>query len=219
MGKTIQAVVFGSLLLTGLISTAHATDIISLDPGATSISGVNIPKGATVTVEGRQSNLTTYGAGVRTHFFDIYVGQLLVTDPSKFVAKNPGALDSLPALGTVAFKIDFIFTFGVSASQLSDALDDGFAANNIDESDPNITLFMNAIKAGGTGSKGSSMLVVGEYLANNVEAITLQDPEGKLTTIKGGKGFIAQIMSLWLGNPGDNDVQKMQDKIFARNIQ
>src|SRR3954452_23111889 len=100
--------VFALLVTAGAF--AHA-DLLKLTEGSQVIGGVHIPSAAVATVAGKDYDLTTVGAGMRTKRVmfnvDVYVAQLMLADASAFVRTDDGALPSLDKETSVAIRLSF----------------------------------------------------------------------------------------------------------------
>jgi len=210
---------FQSILAAGvlLLSNSLFASVLTLTPGPSNIEGVNIAASATGTIEGRTlPQLSHVSASLREKWVpfpkNIYVAQLLVSDYQKFCSSfstNPlAAVDNVSTIALVAK-----FVWQVTVDQLFSGFKDSFApnANNIDLSVPSINEFMDEVQAGGGVLAGQSFTIVGEKLTDGTEALTYENPlgkigkEGKGNSIHGPSGLIKSVLSIWLGKPAAGD--------------
>lgn len=189
-------------LVTLTFAPAAFAGVLNLEDSASKVAGVTISKGGKMVVDGRTTNLVTVGAGVRSKLgglVKVYVGELLVNDKSKF-ACGGNALDSLKNLNGIAVRMSMLYS--ITADDMEKAFNDGFENNDIEETAA-IKAFVAAVKAGGKPVSGSKIAFTGEKVGD-AEVVTYENPAGKVTSIKGGAGFVRAVFSLWLGNPGSD---------------
>lgn len=213
MKKSVLAAL--SVLFAAQLAMA---DVLTLEAGPNSIENVNVSTGGTALVQTRSSKLATVGAGLRTKkvafiSVKVYVAQLLVSDASKFIRAEHEALNSLDVMPAVAIRLSFLRN--VEADSVKGAFADALAANSVNVSEPAVAAFLNAVSAGGEASEGKSLTIVGEKLANGIEAITYENTQGASVTIQGGTGFVKSILSIWLGNPSDNGVANLKRSLIG----
>lgn len=202
-----------SIFVSSLASSAFA-GVLTLENGETKISGKTISRKGKMLVEGRTTEIETVGAGLRKRFglFSVYVGELLVSDKSKYVCESEKALDSVKQLSGIAVRLQFLR--GIDKSDLAKAFEEGFENNEIDARGESIQKFLEAVMNGGNIPNGAVLAFTGEKLADG-EAVTYENAAGKAVTVRGGDGFIHSIFSLWLGNPGSDDGLKALQQKFT----
>ncbi len=204
-----------SLILSALVWAPSAfAGVLVLENSASKVSGKVISKGGKMEIEGRSTDLVTVGAGLRKRFglFSVYVGELLVSDKTKYVCESDKALDSLKDLSGLAVRLQFLRA--IDKSDLQTAFSEGFENNEIDANNEAIQNFLEVVSAGGNVPNGAVLAFTGEKLGDGSEAVTYENAKGQAVTVKGGAGFVRSIFALWLGNPGSDDGLKgLQQKL------
>ncbi|MGZ3695717.1 MAG: chalcone isomerase family protein, partial [Bdellovibrionota bacterium] len=145
------------LALAALTSTSAFASILQLEDSGTKVSGVTVSKGGKMSVAGRDAiAMKTVGAGTRTKlgFMSIYVGELLVSDPTKYACREDKSLESLKSQAGVAVKLNILY--GITEAQLEEAFTTGFESNKIKVT-PEIQKFVDSIKSGGPIPSGSKL--------------------------------------------------------------
>lgn len=211
-----------------VLAAAAAVSVISAQAGVLqlqgnkgNIEGVDISSTAVATVDGRQHNLTTVGAGLRNKKVAImkvkvYVGQLLVSDAGAFVRDLDKALDSLDAMSAVALRMSFLRS--VEVEKLVEAYKLGIEANGLNAGAADVQGFLQAVQDGGEAEGGQDTVVVGEKLADGTELITYQNTAGKTTTVKGvAPGFVKGILSLWIGKTIEKETEELKKNLIMGN--
>jgi len=202
-----------TLAALALSQNLHA-DVLKLDPGTAVIENITISKGATATIEGRQTALTTVGAGLRRKkvaiiWAKVYVAQFLVADASKFDRAH--AWESLDRESAVAIRLDFLRY--VDAQKVQTSFNEALVANKVDLNGTDIKAFLEAVSGGGDAETGKALTIVGERLADGSEVITYENTKGQAKILHGKAGFVKNVFSIWLGlvssdDPGLQDLQK-----------
>lgn len=215
-------------------------DVLSLDYGTkgkeTYIDNVKISRTGVTTDS--KTDLVTMVAAMRQKDIvfmhpHIYVAQFLVADANKYVrscdANNQPTTDnaSLVSMGkqkSVGVRLDYLYS--VSADQFDEAFRDGFQANGVNENDPAIAAFLNAVNNGGDVSVGDSWEIVIDReqtvdatgKQKTEDTVRFQDARGHVTTIKGNL-LIEQILSLWMGNTaaGDTGLATFKQQLLCGN--
>jgi hypothetical protein len=206
--------------LIGLTSLSAHAAVLSLQPSGRTLENVAISKSATATIADRTFSLTTVGAGLRSKKVAIvnvkvYVTQLLLSDASRFVRTDAGALDSASGATSSAVRLDFLRSVDAATVQL--AFRDSLMANQIDLNDTGIQAFLDAVSAGGDATQGKALTLVLEHLNDGKEAVTYEDTAGKATTIVGEPGLVRKILSIWLGKPTDSGLSNLKKSLIEGN--
>jgi hypothetical protein len=164
---------------------------------AVQIRGVEIPP--EVTQPASKQTLVLNGSGIRTKFiFDIYIGSLYLTKPSKDVRQI------LAHTGSKRVRMDFLYG-KIDKEKMVDGWLDGFKDNLSDEQftelKPDIDRFNQAF---GETVKGDVVTI--DFIAD-LETVVIINNQKK-TTISGA-AFQKALLSIWLGNePVDDDLKK-----------
>jgi len=183
-----------------LVLAVVAAALLPLAAPAAEVAGVKLDDKVRVAPNAPEIELN--GAGVRTRFFvKVYVAGLYVTDK-----KNTPA-DVLALGGSKRFAMSMLRD--VTAPQLTDALNDGFKANNSPADQERykaqlgeLTAIMNSL---GGAKKGE--VVALDYLPEVGTRVQLNG-EAKGKPIP-DEGFYRALLRVWLGeNPVDADLKK-----------
>lgn len=191
--------------------------LLKMEKGSRSIEGINISKSAVASVDGKESQLGTVGAGLRWKKVlltkvKVYVAQLLVSSPARFIKKDHEALKSLADSDVVALQMSFLRT--VEADKVQTSFRDALAANKVDLSSSAIKTFLGAVQKGGDATAGGHLTILIKKYSDGSEALIYEDTNGKQTTIMGGRGFTEQIFSIWLGHPSDDGVAALKNDLL-----
>jgi hypothetical protein len=183
-----------------LVLAIIAATLLPLAAPAAEVAGVKLDD--KVRVAPNSPELALNGAGVRTRFFvKVYVAGLYVTD------RKTTAADVLALGGPKRFAMSMLRD--VTAAQLSDALNDGFKANDSPADQERykaqlaeLTAIMNAL---GGAKKGEVVALdyppeVGTRVQLSGEAKGKPIPD---------EGFYRALLRVWLGeSPVDADLKK-----------
>lgn len=192
--------------------------LLTVSPGAKKIEGVVVSQEALAKVAGRSHLLKLAGAGLRykkVALFkaDVYVGELLMDAPEKMLRTKEGALDSLVKQKAVAIRMTFLRD--VAGEKVGSSFKDGLEENNVDISAGSVKAFLEAVVNGGESKKGSTLVVLGEKLADGTEAVSWESSSGKVTTIGGEAGLVRKIFSIWLGKIDDSGLESLRDQMLG----
>lgn len=211
----LSTLVLAAALFSG---TANAS-ILRLDAGTTQKEGVNISLGATATVDGVATPLTTVGSGLRMKkvFFNVkvYIAQLMMGEQNKFNKTQEGALASLDQQNAVAMHLTFLRE--VPMDKLVGAFEEGFAANNVNMADADIVKFMDLVRAGGHGEEGGTLTVFVSRGADGSETLTyevIRSRNPSVGSMTGAAGLSKKIFGLWLGLPADEFLAKLKTELL-----
>jgi hypothetical protein len=209
--------IFLSLLFLSSVTWAGILNVV---PGVESMSGVKINKHASiVSLENKTVELNPAGQpGIVTKKVlivtaDVYVGQMYVSDLSKYPMPNAQPLASIdnPTMQVIAMQMTFLHS--ASAEQIHDAFRDGLAANKV--ANPDVQEYLTKVLAAGDITKGDgsqTLTVVGERLFNGQEVVRYENSHtGVVQTIRPHyKGFIRDLYSCWLGTLATSGLKKFK---------
>jgi hypothetical protein len=216
MKSVLQFVVASSIVLSATFAQAS---LLKLEKGDRSIEGVNISKSAEASLDREKATvLSTVGGGLRWKKVllmkvKVYVAQLMVTSPDRFVKKSSEALKSLDDSEYVAIRLTFLRT--VDAPTVQTSFKDALSVNKVDMSSGAVKTFLDAVKQGGDATSGNSLTVLAQKHSDGSETLVYEDCAGKQTTIKGEKGLTQNIMSMWLGRSADDGVVSLKEDLLA----
>jgi len=184
--KTLAAVVAGA----ALASAAFAVEL----------AGVKLDDKVRIAPD--TPELVLNGAGVRTRFFvKVYVGALYLPE------KKTTAADVLAAAGAKRMQLGMLRD--LTAQQLADALNEGFAANNPPADQERykgqlaeLLATMNALGA----AKAGEAIALDFVPASGTRVLVNGAPKGKPIP---DEGFYRAILRVWLGDrPVDADLKR-----------
>jgi long-chain acyl-CoA synthetase len=183
-----------------LILALIAAAALPLAAPAAEVAGVKLDD--KVRIAPNAPELVLNGAGVRTRLFvKVYAAGLYATE------KKPAAAEVLALGGPKRFAM--VMLRDVTAAQLTDALNDGFKANNSPADQERykaqlaeLTAIMTAL--GGT-KKGETVAL--DFLPESGTRVQLNgETKGKPIA---DEGFYRALLKVWLGdNPVDADLKK-----------
>ncbi|RZA06514.1 MAG: hypothetical protein EOP11_10165 [Proteobacteria bacterium] len=205
------------MLLTTLSFPMLALAAVFLGEGdAGGLEGVKTPAKGRVEIQGRASNVSSVGLGLRYKKVvfvkaKVYVGQLFLSEPSTFKKTKAEALGSLAQSKVAVMQMHFLRN--VDAPTVQEAFRDSFKENKIALEQEAIQKFLTAVKAGGPAVEGKALTVIGEKIGAR-ELVTYEGTDGKPVTIEGGEGFRKEIFALWLGEPTDSGVENLQEGLL-----
>ncbi|HEX7675192.1 MAG TPA: hypothetical protein VF412_13540 [Bdellovibrio sp.] len=217
MKPVFKFLALSSIILSGAFAQAS---LLTLDKGARAIEGVNISKGAHATVDQTKVDLVTVGGGLRWKKVllvkvKVYVAQLMMTSPDRFVKKDKEALKSLDDSDTVAIQLAFLRT--VDAATVQSSFRDALSANKVDMTSGAVKTFLNAVKNGGDATSGGTLTILIHKHSDGSETLVYEDSAAKQTVIKGDKGLTQKILAIWLGVPSDDGVASLKSDLLSSN--
>jgi hypothetical protein len=211
--------IYSNLLLSSLLTLASYSQasLLKTEAGDKKIESITISKSGIVTIEGKDTTLTTLGAGLRTKKVlianvKVYVAEIFSSEATKFVRTEAEALNSIDLSGTSAVKLNFLRS--VDAEKVQVSFRDALKANNVNLTDAGVDAFLKAVSAGGEATEGKSLIIVTQKNADGTESAYYEDTTGKSTKVSGSKGLAKSILSIWLGTPSDDGVAKLKEQIL-----
>lgn len=209
-----KLLVMGAALL---VAVASGAETLKLEPGTTVREGIAISQGGVSTIEGKTSQLTTVGSGLRAKKVlisnvKVYVAQLLVSSADKYVKSSDEALNSLSQSETVAMELTFLRN--VEAAKVQVSFEDALIANNVNLDEADINAFLTSVKAGGDADEGQSMTIAITKNQDGSETLVYEDTNGQATVVKGSQGLTQKVMSIWLGTPADSGLETLKQQML-----
>ncbi len=200
-------------------SLSHAS-LLKLEKGTRSVEGINISKSATATVGDQSVHLGTVGAGLRWKKVlftkvKVYVAQLMVESPERFIKKDKEALKSLDDSNNVAIQMTFLRT--VDAPTVQSSFRDALSINKVDLNSDAVKAFLSAVKNGGDATSGNSLTILIQKHSDGSETLVYEDSAGKQTQVKSEKGLTQKILAIWLGVPSDDGVASCKSDLLSNN--
>lgn len=199
-------------------SASAFANILTTEDSADRVGPVVISKGGKLkAAAASEISMSTVAAGIRTKLglMTIYVGELLVSDKSKYGCSEANSLNSLDNLEGVAVKLHI--NWSITEAQLEEAFTGGFEANKV-QITPEIQKFMDSIRNGGAIPSGSNVIVAAERV-NGKEIVTYQNATGQAFSTEGGQGFIRAILGLWVGKTRDGGLKDLRNNFVNCKIQ
>ncbi len=201
------------ILLLMFITQFSSAQMLTVTPGNQKISGTAIAATASLKHTTESYNLKIIGSALRAKKvafmnFDVYVGQLLGTEPENFKKSQP--LQS--AIEQKAIAMQMTFLREVDIAKIMTSFEDSFKANHIDTKTPEIVQILDAVKNNGDLKKGSTLTFVG-IKNNDMDTVIFEGSQNKTVEIK-GKQLILKVFSLWLGNTADSGIAEFQKNLL-----
>ncbi|MDG0815752.1 chalcone isomerase family protein [Bdellovibrio svalbardensis] len=217
MKSVSNFLVSSALVLT--CSLAQAS-LLKLEKGPRTVEGINISQSADAIVGDQSVHLGTVGAGVRWKKIllaklKVYVAQLMVESPDRFIKKDKEALKSLDDSSTVAIQLTFLRT--VDAPTVQNSFRDALMANKIDLSHDAVKTFLSAVKNGGDATSGNSLTILIQKHSDGTETLVYEDSTGMQTQVQSDKGLTQKILAIWLGTPSDDGVASCKSDLLSNN--
>lgn len=208
-----------SLILSSLVfllSLSTQAALLTTENSADKLEKVQLAKSATTPVQEKTVSLTAAGAGLRSKkvvFVNVkvYVGQLFVSDVSKFKYSDAEALGSLKEQEAVAIQMHFLRN--VDADNVQKSFKEALKANNVNTENTEVKQFLDAVSKGGEAKEGKALTVLGARMKDGAEAISYETTSGQVTQIIGRAGLIQDIFAIWLGKPADDGVASLKKSI------
>lgn len=208
--------------LLAFLSLQASAALLTLNPGGTSVEGVNVSKGGVLSspdstgIE-QKSEVKTVGAGLRSKKVlisnvKVYVAQLLVSAEAADQLKADHSLTALQKSSKTAMTMTFLRN--VEAAKVQVSFEDALRANNADLANPVLAQFLNAVATGGDALKDKSLTVSVMRNADGSETLSYEDANGKTTHILGSAGLTEVIMSIWLGQPADSGIESLKNQLL-----
>ncbi|WP_374001053.1 chalcone isomerase family protein [Bdellovibrio bacteriovorus] len=212
--RIIACALLSSLLMLSLSSNAA---LLQLEKGTRTIEGVNVAKSAQGALDNKKIELGSVGAGLRWKKVllmkvKVYVAQLLISSPERFVRKSTEALKSLEDSESVAIQLSFLRS--VDADTVQSSFRDALSANKVDMQNPSVKTFLDAVRMGGDADAGASLTILVTKHSDGSESLIYEDTAGHQTRINGDKGLAHKIFSIWLGTPADDGVASLKNDIL-----
>ena len=146
---------------------------------------------------------------LKRFFFDIFVVQLLVSDPdqinkSDILNLNPGEVIS----------IHVTFLMSISKKSFLSESKKVIESYNINSNQKHIQSYLDIIS--NPIEKGDILIVTGIKISNDIEVIEIET-SNEVSIIQSETGLIKDIFSLWLGDfPKHKYMQKMKNKLLEK---
>lgn len=187
---------------------------------AEKIENISTYKAATSNIENENIVLSSIGTGLRAKkvvflSVKVYVGQLFVHSADEFKKSINEPLAALKNQRTVAMQLHFLRD--VDAENVQKSFIEALKANKVNTEDSSIKQFLDAVKKSGEAKQGKSLTILGSTLKDGSEVIYYETTSGAVSEIKGSKGFIEKIFSIWLGTSADDGVAQLKKNILKTN--
>lgn len=184
------------------------------------IETINTFKAATANINKENIALSSIGAGLRAKkvvFLNVkvYIGQLFVQSSEDFKKLISSPLNALKNQQTVAMQLHFLRD--VDAENVQKSFVEALKINKVNTEDADIKAFLELVKKGGEAKEGKSLTILGSLLPDGSEVIYYETTSGSVSEIKGKKGFIENIFSIWLGSPADDGIANLKKNILKAN--
>jgi hypothetical protein len=208
-----------SLILITILPLNSFAGLIELQGTPAKKEKINIFPKATTNVAGETISMTSIGSGIRSKKVvfvnvNVYVGQLLVSNPESFNLAETEALSSLKNQKTSAIILNFLRD--VEAEKVQNSFKEALVANKVNLEETSIRQFLEAVTKGGVAQNGKTIVLVGSRLKDGQELISYESSTGSIVEIKGSSGLIEKIFSIWLGNPADEGIANLKKSLLTK---
>lgn len=206
-----------SLLLAGQF--VHAAQL-KTETTSKKFENVKLIKSVTLQNDDQtESQMTAVSYGLRKKAIfglvplNIYVAQLLVTNPTKLVKTEEGFLTSLKEAGPIQLHLTFLKN--LPGEKISDSFKDGLEANNIDvkKLPPPLEKVLQEVAAVGEFKEGDNFSITVNWTADKA-IVYLTDAKLKMKTIMDSKDFADQLLSIWFGKTTDAKLADLKKSLI-----
>ena len=209
-----------NLIFAALLTSVSHAELLTLTPGGRQIEGVNVSAGGSVNLDGRNYSLSTAGAGLRrSKVFGpvavrVYVGQILVADPGRFVKTPDGALPSIDHQLSLVMHLTFLRD--IPSRRIVESFLDSLAANSISDKDADVEKFVRMVQGAGDMTDKSSITMFVTKNSNGTEtlAFDVKSDKNYFDRQVVAAGFSRKMASLWLGVPADDGLANFKTELL-----
>lgn len=207
------------VFLTATLPYRSFASLLNFQGAPTKKENINIYPTANTSIAGEAITLTSIGSGIRSKKVvfvnvNVYLGQLLVSNPESFNSSEADALSSLRNQKSSAIVLNFLRD--VDAEKVQSSFKEALVANKVSLEDSSIRQFLEAVNKGGVALNGKTISIVGSKLKDGQELISYESSTGSLSEIKGSPGFIEKIFSIWLGKPADEGIASLKKSLLKK---
>ena len=140
-------------------------------------------------------------------FFDIFVIQLLVSDPDQM-----SQTDFLNLEIESAISVYVHFLFSIDKKAFVSGAEEVIQNTNIDMNQDHIQSYLDAINR--PIKEGDTLIITGKKL-NGMEVVEIETPDAVWIIESEEEGLIKDIFSLWLGEfPKNKHLRKMKNRLL-----
>lgn len=213
----MKKMLFALVMVASVVSQAA---LLGFEAGSKTLNGVNLSTSATVLDNGNPTALKMdiLGAGLRTKTVlvaevKVYVAQLFSDNKNAFSRDGANALSSLVQNSNfVALKIDMLRT--VTASALATSFKEALDANG-HAIDSELSNLLTAIEKGAPATAGKTItLLLKKDAAAGKTNMYYEDTTGAVQSFVGSAPMMSKIMSIWLGTPADDGLEKLKSQLL-----
>lgn len=206
------------LLFPLLSSTNVHAGLLTTEGSTAKIENINIATIANTSVNGDSVTLKSVGSGIRNKkvvFVNIkvYVGQLFASTPED-IYNSKDLEKSLENQKAVAIQLHFLRD--VDAANIEKSFIEALRKNKVEITDESIKKFLDSVRLGGEIKEGQTITILGSKNKDLSESIFHESHNKKFSEIKGQKGFITKIFSIWLGKPTDDGIEKLKESLTRK---
>jgi hypothetical protein len=209
------------LFLAALLPFSANSALLETKPGDLVIEEVKLAKEATLKLpDGKAIELKPYVQGLRRKkvalfWAKVYVGQVFSADRLPAPKTVEGAYEALSKQSAVAVTLSFVRH--VTADKMISAFEDAFEANGIDlKTDSSVKPLVEMLKKGGEMNEKQTMTVAIARASDSTENLLFDNGKGEVRSAVVEKGAGAKILKLWLGQPSDSGVERLQKQFLGQ---
>lgn len=146
---------------------------------------------------------------------NVYVIQLLAATPEKLVKDEEKFLESLQSAGPV--QLHLTFSRDLPGEKISASFKEGLEVNGVKTDDKSISsqlaTIMRELNNIKEFKKGQSFAITFTWAGDNA-TVYLTDPNARIISVTGPKGFANDLLSIWFGKPGDSKLADLKKALI-----
>ena len=147
---------------------------------------------------------------IKRFFFDIFIIQLLVSDPNQLSQND---FLNLEVQSAISIYVKFLFPIDkkLFVSEAKKIVQN----TNIDINQNHIQSYLKAISR--SIKKGDTLIITGKKLFDGIEVVKIETPDAVWTIESSEEEIIKDIFSLWLGEfPKNKNLQNMKNRLLKK---
>lgn len=164
------------------------------------------------------ADLSVVGKGIRKKklfpliHVQVYEAEFLVSDREGFKrALGANVLDAISKMEQVSLRLKFLRS--LEAAKVRDSFFDALKANKVDPAEAKMAEFLKKIEETPTYNENKTVVITADLKKG---VITYENPDHKVSEIKGSVSDITKILSIWFGVPADDGLAALKDALTGK---